>query len=1097
VSLTFENPWWLLVMLLALPVLYTGLRWLGGTMSRARAWSAVLLRTALLAIIASILAGASAVRTTDRLAVIALVDVSESVRQFTSRGSGGSVNGAPLESLRNWILAALRDPARRPDDLLGVVVFDGQAIAAATPRPIGPDDDVDPNAPVASGSARDFTLDWTISEGTNIGQALRLAGAMFPPDAARRLVLMSDGVETEGDALGAAEELSGGLLSATTDSLRRLAVDVLPLSYSVQNEVLVEAVDTPPQAASGSTVAVRVALQAPTTGVIELLYESTAIDLNGEAPGTGRKVSLTSGRNIVELTMPLDEGRTVHRMRPVFIPDRANDDRIASNNSAETFTVTPGKGRVLVVDGVGDARPSSGGLTLSRTLERAEIDVVTLSPSEAPIDVLSLQAYDLVILQNVAAEEIPRSAHKALADYVSELGGGLVMVGGPDSFGAGGWKGTDLEPVLPVKLDLPEQLLAPSAAVALVLDNSGSMSQRVMGGFKTQQEVANEGAALAIETLDRSDYVAVIAFNSMHTVVVPMERNTDAFASANRVRSIGTGGGTNLYPALEEAGRLLSSGEASKASVRHVIILSDGRSEGSAQEGIEIARRLKARGITVSSIAVGDGADGDTLAAIATEGGGQFYEVVDPYTLPRVFIREIRVVRKPLIRETPFRPVDMRSGSRLMAGVNGPIPLLQGLVLTQKRDDPKINYPLLTPEGEPVLAHWFVGRGQVAAFTSDAHHWAYGWLDWPGYSTLWTQIARTIARPASERSSELTTEIIDGELVIRLDASDDEGRPMDLLSVPGTVFLPDQTSRPVRLAQTGPGVYEARTPASERGNYLVALTPRQGERALPTVVGGASRALGEEFRALQSNVGLLRQIAELTGGRVLDLARPEDARLFERGDIPPARASSPIWRVLLVWAVVVFLLDVATRRVAWDRLLSREVAMALREQAASASRARSEKAAATVAALRSATTRGAAPEPGAPESNGIGGSAAEEGDRSIAARVRRLGKGEDDSGAARLKPVEVNADEQAERRRRLRLQSLERVAREKSTGASEPDAKGKGAPGGAGGSSVKGKGAPSGPDTPATPGDEESSTSGLLEAKRRARARFEKDKPGN
>src|SRR5690606_9941210 len=132
VSLTFENPWWLLVILLAAPALVTGLRWFG-TMSRLRAWSAIVLRSILLALIASILAGASAVRTTDRLAVIAVVDVSDSVRQFAAAGSGGAIQGAPSEALRQWILDAINDPARGPDDLLGVVVFDGDAVAAAMP----------------------------------------------------------------------------------------------------------------------------------------------------------------------------------------------------------------------------------------------------------------------------------------------------------------------------------------------------------------------------------------------------------------------------------------------------------------------------------------------------------------------------------------------------------------------------------------------------------------------------------------------------------------------------------------------------------------------------------------------------------------------------------------------------------------------------------------------------------------------------------------------------------------------------------------------------------------------------------------------------
>jgi len=895
VSLTFEQPWWLLVSALAFPAAVMGLSWFG-TMSRARAWSAVVLRSTLLALIAGILAGASAVRSSDRIGVIAVVDISESVRQFAQTTSGASLRGRVGETLRWWILEAMRDPQRRPDDLLGVVVFDGQAVVAATPRPLGPRESAAAGpasagaaGAVAGGSAADFSLDWKLDDGTNIEGALRLAAALFPPDAARRIVLISDGVETAGDSLAAARELAAATASASLAASNLAAralgvplrIDALPLAYRVRDETLVEAVDVPPQAAAGSTIAVRVSLLATqaTTGTLELLYEDRPLDLNGPAsPGTGRLVALRPGRNIIELPLKLDETRTVHRLRPIFIPANAASDSIASNNSADAFTVTPGKGRVLIIDGVGDARPGSPGLTIARTLAQAGIDVQTLAPADAPIDVLSLQAYDLVILENVAADEIPRAGHKAMADFVTELGGGLVMIGGPDSFGAGAWKGTDLEPILPVRLDLSEQLLAPSAAVALVIDNSGSMNQRVMGGLLSQQEIANEGAALAVETLDKSDFVAVIAFNSAYSLVVPMDRNSDSKLSAQRVRAIGTGGGTNLYPALDYAGSLLTTGEASKASVRHVIILSDGRSEGNPEDGIAIARALKRRGITVSSIAVGDSADGETLAAIAREGGGQYYEVIDPHTLPRVFIREIRIVRKPLIRETPFRPVDTRSGSRLLAGLftknaqdgarPGAIPPLRGLVLTQRRDDPKVNTALVTPEGEPLLAHWFAGRGQVAAFTSDTHDWAKDWLPWPGYAALWTQIARTIARPASERSSELSTQIVDGELRIRLDATDDQGKPRDLLSVPGTVFDPRGAAIPIRLAQTGPGVYESRIPAPAQGNYVVALTPRSP--------ADTDQSGGNGGGGVGASVGVSAGGEQLWGGRHGRWARSSD-----------------------------------------------------------------------------------------------------------------------------------------------------------------------------------------------------------------------------
>lgn len=951
--MTFEQPWWLLVSLLALPAGVIGLRWFTA-MSRIRAWSSVVARAILLTLIAAALAGASAVRTTERFAVIAVVDISESVKRYSDLAATESGRRLTYpEAVRRWINTAAAAGARGPDDLLGVVVFDGASVAVTLPRPVVvPGSGTTGNGTSAGGSA-DFSLDYTMADGTNIEQALRFAAALFPPDASRRLLLISDGNETDGDAVDAARRFASAGVGG-----QGMAIDVLPIAYRVTNEVTVEAVDAPPHAAEGSAVALRVVLNATqeTPGTLELFYGDEEFDLNGPEPGTGRRVMLRPGRNVEVIELRLNSGPMIHRFRPVFTADDPAQDRLTLNNTAESFTVTPGQGSVLVIDGVGGAAPDSPGRTLSRTIERAGIKVRTARVEELPADLLSFQEFDLIILQDVAAEEVPRPVQQMMADYVSDLGGGLVMVGGPDSFGAGGWKGTPIEPILPVNIDLPEQLLVPSAAVAIVIDNSGSMSARVGGTMRSQQEIANEGAALAIETLDRTDMVSVIAFNSDFSVVVPMARNSDAAASAAKVRNIGAGGGTNLYPALRRAMLELSSGEAEKASVRHVIVLSDGRSQpppgGDTFESL--VSRMRDRGITVSSISVGDGADDDQLASIAAEGGGKFYKVIDPNMLPRVFVKEIRIVRKPLIREAAFIPIDLRSGSSLIAGMPRPMPPLRGLVLSQKRADPTVTNILATPEGEPVLATWFVGRGRVTGFTSDAHYWAREWIDWPGYASMWTQIVRQTSRPSAERSGELTTEVIGDDLLIRYEATDGSGRPMDLLSVAGILSAPGGERVPVRLSQVGPGAYETRIPAPKRGNYFVVLLPQQGEKRLPSVVGGASRIVGAEFRAMQSNIGLLRQIAEMTGGRVMDPGHPEAAALFERSDIRPVRAASPIWRLLVIWSIVVMLLDVGTRRVAWDRLLSKEVARELRENAAAAVRARSEQAAATVASLRKA-----------------------------------------------------------------------------------------------------------------------------------------------
>ncbi|TVQ32624.1 MAG: VWA domain-containing protein [Phycisphaeraceae bacterium] len=970
-GLSFEQPLWLLLILLAIPLGWLALRWFH-TMSRARAWSSVVLRALLIALIAGMLAGASAVRTTERLAVIALIDVSDSARSFVDYGTDSE--GRPLTSvqwMRDWLMQATQD--RRHEDLFGLIAFDGAAAALLTPFPPGVSGDF---------TLQDAPLDVRMVEGTNIAEAIRLASAVAPPDAARRFVLISDGNQTAGDALAAAREASGGGGAA---SRAGTPIDVVPLSFNIRREVMIEFLDAPPQAQSESTVMVRIGMRAigPASGTLFLSREGERIDLSPGRPSAGRRLELEPGRHVELVEVKLDE-RTLHRFEAVFEPDDPAMDTVLANNRAEAFTVTPGRGSVLIVDGAGEGDPDGPGRFLAGALQRAGLEVEMVHPAAAPSDLLSLHAYDLVILNNVGADELPRRTQSLLADYVNRLGGGLVMAGGPASFGAGGWRGSPIEPILPVGLEIPEQLIKPSAAIMIVLDTSGSMAMRVLGGMRTQQEIANEAAALAIESLDPQDLVGVLEFNHVQREVVPLGPNSNPQDAADRVRRLTPGGGTDLYPALDYAGRQL---EGVDANVRHVIVLSDGVSRGDPNYGFSIAERLSAQGITVTTIAVGDMADVPTLQGIADAGGGKFHRVLDPYGLPRIFINEIRVIRRPLVREGLFTPVVPASGSPLMAGVPRQWPQLRGVVLTQEREEPTITYAAYTSEGEPLLAHWNVGLGQVAAFTSDTYDWARPWLEggWEGFAALWTQVARSVSRPTTAGATQLSTEVVDDRLRIRYEALDDDGAPLDMLTVPGAVYAPDDaTPRDIRLSQTGPGLYETTIDAEASGNYIIALTPRQGGQAMPPVIGGVSRSIGAEFRRLQSDIGFLSRIAEETGGRVLDSDRPERADLFNRADLQPVRAATPIWRTLMIWCLLVLLLDVATRRVAWDRLVTREVADEWRRQATGALQQRSAAAAETASRLRG-VTRTARGESGARDSEGQASPAAprRERDRSI------------------------------------------------------------------------------------------------------------------
>ncbi|MCC6661617.1 MAG: VWA domain-containing protein [Phycisphaerales bacterium] len=883
-SLGFERPEWLWGLLLALPAAWVGFRWLTA-MAPVRRVSAVLARSGLIALIIGMLAGVSVVRTSDRVAVVAVVDVSGSVRRF---GAG------TYDAVRAFLAGAER--ARGPDDLIGLVTFDAHARAVASPT---------------RGDIADRGLNAGAAEGTDIESALRYAATMLPPDAAGRLVLVSDGVQTSGDA----ERGASG--ASRPGAARAIPIDVVPIRYEVTGETSVVSVDAPPRAAAESTVNVRVVLDstAGSTGRLFLTREGEPVDINGDEPGVARRLVLGPGPHVEVVSVPLPDGR-IHRFRAVYEPDTGGvppapvGDAIAENNSAGAVTATPGRGSVLIL-----SRDGSSGL--AGALNESGILTTVLPPAGAPGDLLSIQAYDTIILDNIPADDLRPEQQDVLSAFVRELGGGLVMIGGTESFGAGGWKGSSLEPLLPVRLDLPEKLIEPDAAIVLVLDVSGSMNRPVGGTGRTQQEVANEAAARAVQSLPARDLVGVIAFSDSYHVVVPLAPNSDAAGTAGRIRALSPMGGTSIGPALTEAGRQLLP---ATASVRHVVVVSDGQSMGE-DELPGIAQRLAARGVRVSTISVGDEADDRTMEAMAIRGEGTFYPVSNPALLPRFFLKAVRVVRSPLVREGPFDPVVLPDPSPLTAGLGTPPPLL-GLNLTQWRPEPTIVHAMQAPGGEPLLAHWQVELGQVAAFTSDAGRWAADWRGWPGFQRLWTQVVRSVARAPASGRMDLTAEAAGDELRIHLEASADDGTPLDLLAVPVSVYGPDGQAQSIRLTEAAPGLYEGRIAARESGSYVAVAKPMAGARRLAPVLAGATVASGVEFRALKSDEPLLRSIASASGGRVLELSDPlAPGRLFERDGSERALARTPLWRSLLLWTLGVLMLDLGTRRIAWDRFI--------------------------------------------------------------------------------------------------------------------------------------------------------------------------------
>lgn len=892
--LQFDRPVWLLL----IPILGAACWWLsrGGLsgLGRGAKWAALAVRVLGVCLLAGALAQPQLRKVAEAVSVAVVVDVSRSVP-----------SGAQ-ERIDRFVADA--QESRREDDLLGVVTAARSAFVQASP------------GRMVRGVERRFVGD---RDGTNLGDAVNLAIASLPSDAAGRVLLISDGNETDGSLLRAAQQARA----------LNIPVDVLSIDFDIAAEVIVEELQAPSGVRVGETVSLRVVLTTtgPVTGRLTVLENGEVLDMDPDPAETGYLVSLEPGRHV--LGVPVTPRRPgAQQYSAVFEPLAAvgpgesasaagpgRGDTMLENNRASAITFVTSEGTVLIVaNAVEEAAP------LQDALHAAEIRTELIGPSELPATLPELTGYDAIVLLNQSAYASTADQQEQLRRYVHDTGGGLVMVGGPDAFGAGGWIGSPLADALPIRLDPPQKRQLPMGALALVIDASGSMGSPVSATGSTQQQVANEAAVLGISTLSRMDEATVVAFDGAANVVVPLTRLTDPSAVARRIRSIRSGGGTNMFPAMEEAGLQLA---ATNAGVRHMIILSDGQTMGDPSSGTRIAANLQSQGITVSTISVGDGANDRLMSDIALRGGGRWYKVASDQAtdlLPQIFVREAQTVRRALIWEgEAFSPARTGAPTETMRGIAG-VPPITGYVVAAEREGLSL-VTLRGKEEDPISAQWQHGLGRVVTFTSDAStRWASSWVAWAGFNQFWEQHVRWAMRPNDDASLRVVTENRGDQTVVVVEAFGPEGDRLNFARFDARIAGPGGDGEALAIRQVGPGRYEGSFDSSNAGDYVVSMR----YRALGAVAGGSeetqvlegsvqaavTRPYADEFRALRTNTPLMRQVASTTGGRVLS-GDPALAALWSREGLTMPVSLTPMWLAFLVAGVVVFVADVGVRRV--------------------------------------------------------------------------------------------------------------------------------------------------------------------------------------
>lgn len=911
-TISAESPAYL-SLLAAIPLIFFWSRRSLAGLGDLRRILALALRSSVAALLILALAGVAIVRRVDDQATVFLVDSSASV--------------AP--DLRARGLNFVRDASRamRPDrDRLGVVSFNGApSVEQLASRGLRIDRLSEPQRPME----------------TNLAAGLRLSTAILPADAARRLVVISDGNSNTGDIRSEVESLVA----------LNIPVDVLELPYAYPAEVVFERLGAPASALPDETVDLHAVIRATrrVRGNVRLQHNDALVDLDPYSPAFALPVELEAGANRISFPVPLRSAGG-HRFRAVFEPSAPDDDALPGNNEAQALTLVGGEQRVLLLGNLRrEDRPddSNSARILAEALGREKIDVEVRDVRDGAFDAPTLMGYGCVILSNISAIDLGEGQQRALASYVRDLGGGLVVLGGDEAFSLGGYARTPLEEILPVETDR-QKLNILSFAIALVIDRSGSM----MG---EKLHLAKAAAIGAVRLLTSHDRLAVIAFADAAESIVPMVKCDNRPVIEAAIQRVAVGGGTNMYPGLEQAAAALGQ---SRTNLQHIVVLTDGQSMPADFAGL--ARQMAETGITLSAIAVGEDADRALLRQLTSITGGRLYVTESAKPLPQIFARETVLATRSGLYERPFVPLYRPEAlSSVAAGFSAAdFPALGGYVITAAKPLAQVPLVRLTDDGsDPILAHWQVGLGRTVAFTGGMWpRWGADWVSWPGFSKLWSQAVRWASRP--QMSNEFSTRItIDGDwATLILEAPADFATGRIYTHFDAQVIDPVMRIQRLPIAQTGPGRYESRFHVRDVGNYIVraAYDIQDGpSRRSGLIQAAVSYSFSPEWRDVASRGDVLAEIAQRTGGRVLQMDHA--AQVFEPWSVRTVEVRQPIWDCLTRLAVLLFLLDVAVRRVAFDSAAAaRKARASLRESVQHGAGSTTEV---TVSTLREAKER--------------------------------------------------------------------------------------------------------------------------------------------
>jgi Ca-activated chloride channel family protein len=806
------------------------------------------------------------------------------------QGAGNGVAAVLRLLVASLVIAACLDPMRavagappKPLVLIDVSKSVLDAARARALRALG----LNPTDPVIAFASRPLAT--SVAE---LGDSAREAGdedtdleaALLELESRGRdpgpAFFVTDGWQTRGDARRALD----GLVK------RGLRVYPIAETQSLGNDIEVRSLALPAESPAGSTVRVEVLLHSNNPAAVagRLWLRQGAKTLLRE------DVKAPPGDSVIAREI-LAAGEGLLEFAAEFQPANPATDTDRRNDVAKAWLAVRGGRKILLVGH--DPRDNRD---LESALRQRGFRVTSVARADGdPLPDPS--RFAAVILNDVPIGDLPGDYPASLREQVRG-GSGLAMVGGPRSFGLGGYQGSPVEDALPVRMK-ERSREEPRNAVALVIDKSGSMRQEHRISF------AREAARQLVEHLKDRDRITVIGFDREPFTVVPLSDVGDIRADFDyRVDRLKPSGGTRLFPALEEARRQLLGEEAKR---RHIIVLSDGLSEDAETSAgrrsyYDLALALAEQGVTISTIALGREADTVFLERLAFYGRGAFHETADAASLPELVLGEFEEHgREKTLSEREFRPLPMRDSPLVgaLARSDPHWPVVLGLVETELK--PLARHDVGVAESSvPLVASWEYGRGRALAVTTDADgRWSDRWVRWKEWSRLWSDLVGWLAPEDRTTAPRFAMEYRGGALEIDYSRFDED--PPGAVSA--KISSPDGRTAEIPFERIAPGHYRGSFATSVPGDYRVDVRTARGSVTESPLGYTVPTSATVERPRHEPNWALLDEIARVTGGEV----NPTPDRILPA---PIPERTEPLAPLLLAAAIAIFLLELIVRR---------------------------------------------------------------------------------------------------------------------------------------------------------------------------------------